>query len=294
MYGTRDRYVLVPVVKIQPGLLLHYTILDPPPSRKKTLQDLGARKSTARKMYTGLLSVSAKKKLIRAINLLVAISLPKKAIHFQSGKEFSFRVNFVTLTLPAPQADVTDKQLKEKCLKRWIEFWKDKRPGFAYVWRAERQGNGNLHFHLITNQYIHFKEIRESWNKTLSQFHFIDDFQKRYRHRCPNSTDVHAVRQIRNLGAYIAKYMSKGEGTAQPIEGKVWDCSSNLSSKDRCDFVPNNRELDVITALFRIQDLQHFETDHCIGVKMNESEMHRYLPLPWKKRYSEYLARVRG
>lgn len=294
MARSFNRFVVVPVVKIQPGLLLHYTILDPPPPRRQEERANRIRTAKANQLYTGLLSASAKKRLTKAVNLLVAIARPKKALHFQSKKEFTFRINFVTLTLPAPQAEISDRQLKEKCLKRWLEFWKDKLPGLSYVWRAERQENGNLHFHLITDQYIFFKDLRDTWNKSLSQFHFIDEFQRQHRHRHPNSTDVHAVRKIRDLGAYIAKYMSKGEGTAQPITGKVWDCSKNLKTKDKCDFIPSSEELERFGMIYGSGYLDTFSNEHCAGVKMSESEMHRYLPAEWKKRYSEYLERVRA
>ena len=282
------------MVKIQPGMVLAYSLLDPHPVREDARINQFHGNAVARTQYEGILSPSAKKKLIKAINLLVAIALPKKAIDFQSGKEFSFRVNFITLTLPAPQGSVKDKELKQIALKQWIEYWRDHKPGMSYVWRAERQENGNLHFHIITDRFIHYKEIRDTWNKRLSVWHFIDDFEKKHHHRFPNSTDVHSVQRIRNLGAYIAKYMSKKETTAQTIDGKVWDCSKNLKSKDNCSFPAGGRDLDAFERIYTAGGPDAFSTDFCGGVRMTEKQMHKHFPAEWCTEYSGYLQRIRG
>lgn len=289
-----DRYTVIPMVKVTPGMVLAYTVLDPPPRRSylELTDHHAVPPPTA--LYTGILSPSAKKKLIKAINLLVAIAEPKKAVHFETGKEFSFRVNFITLTLPAPQGSVTDKDLKQKALKQWLEYWKDQQPGMSYVWRAERQKNGNLHFHLVTDRYIHYKRIRETWNRCLAPTGLIDAFQAKHGHRHPNSTDVHAVKHVRNLGAYIAKYMSKTESKAQPIDGRVWDCSRNLKRKDACAFPASGRDNDQVQALMDAHPGAAFSTEHCGGVRLSEAEMEAELPPDWWHEYTAYLARVRA
>lgn len=291
---SNDRYTLIPFVKIQPGMIIAYQLLDPRPVVEYERKNVFHSNTEQAQPYTGLLTPTSKKKLIKAINLLVAISQPKRAIHFDSKKEFTFRVNFITLTLPAAQGTVQDKQLKQSALKQWLEYWKDKLPGFSYVWRAERQGNGNLHFHLITNRYIHFKDLRDSWNKRLEPFGFINAFEKANGHRYPNSTDVHAVKAIRNLGAYIAKYMSKTSESPDTIQGKVWDCSTNLKQKDQCAFPMSAADLDSFDRIFTSMPYDSFNTDFCGGVRMTEKEMRKLFPANWVKEYSSYLSRIRG
>lgn len=281
------------MVKVTPGLVLAYSVMDPP--FRRSALDITAHHAVQppTALYTGILSPSAKKKLIRAINLLVAIAEPKKAIHFETGKEFTFRVNFITLTLPAPQGSITDKELKQKCLKQWLEYWKDQLPGMSYVWRAERQKNGNLHFHLVSDRYLHYKRIRETWNRCLESTGLINRFEEKHGHRHPNSTDVHAVKHVRNLGAYIAKYMSKTESKAQPIQGRVWDCSKNLKRKDTCSFPASSTDHEQFAALMDAHPSAVFSTEHCGGVRLSESEMQRELPAPWLAEYQAYLARIK-
>lgn len=282
------------MVKVCPGMIIAYSILDPPPRRSPMEITVHGNAVPGGALYTGILTLTAKRRLIKAINLLVAIAQPKKAIHFESKKEFTFRVNFITLTLPAPQGQLSDKELKQKCLKQWIEHWKDRCPGMSYVWRAERQKNGNLHFHLVTDRYIHYKDLRDSWNRALGSTGLIDAFQAKNGHRHPNSTDVHAVKAIRNLGAYIAKYMSKTESKAQPIEGRVWDCSKNLKQKDACAFPASAGDLDTFQGLMDTHPTDAFTTEFCGGVRLTESQADAELPPLWQDEYRAYLARIRG
>lgn len=190
--------------------------------------------------YTGKLTTFSKKKLKRAIGLMVATALEKEAPNFKTGKTFKFKINFMTFTLPAAQEGIEDKEIKH-CLDNWIKRAKRKFNLRSYVWRAERQANGNLHFHMITDTYIHYESIRNDWNSCLRPLGLIDKFKTKHGHENPNSTDVHAVWKVKNLTQYFVKYMSKEhkEGEA-PIQGKIWDCSTNLKTKNNCELLLEN------------------------------------------------------
>lgn len=197
------------------------------------------------KQYTGQLTPYAKKKLTRAIQLMVASAKDKEAPNFKTGTTFKFKVNFITMTLPCPQGDVTDKELKKFALDNFIKRLKRKYGLQSYVWRAERQKNGNLHFHMITDCWMHYEKLRNDWNAVLNRFGFIDQFQSKHGHRNPNSTDIHAVWKVKNLTQYFVKYMSKDSPEQDTIEGKLWDCSANLKTKQNCefDFEPEVQEI---------------------------------------------------
>jgi len=220
--------------------------------------------------YSGMITAFSKKKLKRAIQLIVASSVWKEAPNFKTGKTFRFKVNFITLTLPCPQGEVTDKQIKKECLDNLIKRLKRKYKLNSYVWRAERQRNGNLHFHIITDCYIRYDHLRNDWNSVLNKFGYIDQFEKKHGHRNPNSTDIHSITNIKNLSQYFSKYMSKDELTQEAaknipfrnhsyklpveskkkiywkecktreqckIDGKVWDCSTNLKNPKNCEML---------------------------------------------------------
>ena len=119
----------------------------------------------------------------------------------------------------------------------------------TYIWKAEYQSNGQLHYHILTPSWIHYEKIRNDWNNTLEQHGFLSQWRKNYGQKVPNSTDIHAVYKLKNIEAYLMKYLSKKEkfiapdGAIEsfydendtkkndaPLEkkGKVWDCSMNL------------------------------------------------------------------
>jgi hypothetical protein len=282
--------------------------------------------TSAKSAYSGTMCSHAKKRLTKALNLLVAIARPKTAFNPKTGKRFNFRVNFITLTLPCAQRSVSDRDLKTKVFDPFIKSMKRKHGLRSYVWRAERQFNGNLHFHLTTDSFLPLSSIRDEWNRFLSRFHFINEFHSNHGHFTPNSTDVHSVHQIANIAAYMVKYMSKSDDDHlaeinakrvklgkppidpskhpfrridgqpewnQPIEGKVWDCSSNLKSKDSCVMESDSKSRDDLRHVVRHPNTTHVSTDHCFIVPVVKGRMEEVLPPRLKTMYQDYLNRIR-
>lgn len=245
------------------------------------------------KFYTGQMTDYAKKRLTRAINLLVSSAKTKTATHFKTGKEFKFKVNFITLTLPAPQKKVTDKELKKYGLDLFIKRMKRKYKLNSYVWRAERQKNGNLHFHIMSDTYIRFDCIQNDWNAVLQRWHFIDDFQKKHKHRHPNSTDIHSVQKIKNLAAYMVKYMSKQGNKNETIEGKLWDCSKNLKIKHNCELVFSKQEEQIWNEGLKQKGAKIITEELYSIIFLNERQMSKILKGRVLKSWLSYLRAVR-
>lgn len=259
-----------PVLQIRPNLLLAYDQIEwfIRPRRKDLESPMINFKGE--KTYQGLINSASAKRLKRAVNLLVAASEWKTAMNFHTGQEFKFKVNFITLTLPAAQGEITDKEIKKQVLDVWLKMARRRFKLRSYVWRAERQKNGNIHFHITSDTFIWHNEIRDTWNDRCERLGLITAFEKKNGHRNPNSTDVHSVNSIQNLAGYMVKYMSKGDYSPEklqhitalkfppgskahkraaaileqviinelyPMEGKVWDCSENLKQKIKCDML---------------------------------------------------------
>ena len=62
-------------------------------------------------------------------------------------------LNFLTLTLPAKQI-YSDQLVKRYCLNRFLRALKYIKPNINYIWRCEKQENGNIHFHVTLDKYI--------------------------------------------------------------------------------------------------------------------------------------------
>jgi len=225
-----------------PGYLLMYKSYDR--INKERLHDISKERSNTK----GELSQVSIRKIKHAINNLVLIS-EKKKYFTKNGDSFHFKLNFITLTLPALQAH-TDFELKA-LLNDWLKIWQAK--GLKnYVWKAEKQKNGNIHFHITSDFYINYQDIKESWNLCLKRIGYINKYREAQEnwHKSgfklrknsiryirgkkviwtreqqfkawqegkttnwskPNTTDVHSVKNIKNLSSYISEYMAKNKG----------------------------------------------------------------------------------
>ena len=141
-------------------------------------------------------------------------------------KKINKRFSFVTLTLSSQQ-EHDDKYIKRNMLGAFIQEIKRKESIINYLHCSEAQQNGNIHFHIILDKYIHHKTIRDIWNNIQDNHGYLDKFEIKHNHRNPNSTDVHALNKIHNIPAYLVKYFTKDE-KRRHIEGRLWGCSDNL------------------------------------------------------------------
>jgi hypothetical protein len=279
------------------------------------------------KQYTGVLTPFAKKKLKRAIGLMVASAVEKEAPNFKTGKTYKFKVNFLTFTLPAIAQGIEDKTIK-RCLDNWIKRAKRKHNLKSYVWRAERQANGNIHFHMVTDVWIHYEKIRDDWNAVLKETGLVEKYTqkhrgltfteylklypvnakvsrvgrlKSYEKGCatkweqPNSTDVHAVWKVKNLTQYFVKYMSKEHKEGEePIKGKVWDCSENLKTKENCWMLLEGRAAENFDYLAKKEDVERINDPLFTILFVSPEKWEQYLCKEVRDKWNEYLKRIRN
>lgn len=182
----------------------------------------------------GTISNNAKNRIETVVSWLVALAKNKQIDDFKTGKKFYFKINFITLTLPAEQQH-SDKQLLKECFQPWIDLMRKKHGLRNYVWKAETQVNGNIHWHITTDCYIHYEEVQRTWNMQLSKLGYIERFHDKHKHYNPHSTEIKAVRNVKKLANYMAKYMSKNRSFAKVgelhlIDGVVHEVPNNQIS----------------------------------------------------------------
>lgn len=264
------------------------------PSFSSDDHDGDTRFGFGQKQYTGLLTASSAKRLRKRIQLLIDQAVPEQRFNWNTGKFYTFRINFVTLTLSADQAEHSDKKIKSKCLRSFLRYCSKHHGLKSYVWRAELQKNGNIHFHLITDTWIHYRDIRHAWNLAQSKLDLIDRFEDKHRHRDPNSTDVHAVRSIDDLAAYMVKYMTKADEKDESIVGRLWDCSRNLKNTIAPFRITSPELMDMYGQLLYSRDLEMIELDYCTILKLPGHIEKSNVPDQIKTHYREYIDSVRG
>lgn len=188
----------------------------PKPDRADKMLSVGS--------YSGELKPAAIKRLRKAISLLIQCSPPRVIFNPVINKSHKFSIGFITLTV-ADQGRADEADVYKMCLAPWLK-WARYKGMTSYVWKAELQQRGAIHYHIATNTFMHYQLIRDKWNVYQKKAGFLDSYAKVNGHFRPNSTDVHSIHKVGNIEAYLTKYLVKDGGGK--IAGKTWDCSRNL------------------------------------------------------------------
>jgi len=209
--------------------------------------------------YNGYISKPTVKKIGHMVeNLIFGIEAFKKENKRIRGVS-QIQPTFITLTLSYGQIQ-NDKYIKRHMLMRFIDIIKEVKGVQNYIWRAEPQVNGNIHFHIVIDRFVKWQFIRETWNKIQSRHEYIDAFEQKHGHRDPNSTDIHGLQHVNNIAAYICKYMIKDK-PLRKIEGRIWGCSKNFHKV-------KNPRIEVCEHI--IQDLEELVTEGKVYKKVLE------------------------
>jgi hypothetical protein len=168
------------------------------------------------------MSKKAQNRIKNAVNWL-AMATPKKQVYNTKTKKVSFfQLGLITLTLPSKQIH-TDLQIKKEILQPFLDYCRKKWLLKNYIWRAETQANDNIHFHIIIDKFIHKKAINSVWNYMLKRLNYEGG---------KASTRIEQIKKVNDIGAYMAKYMSKNDKDRRPVIGKLWGTSESLSEKN--------------------------------------------------------------
>lgn len=143
---------------------------------------------------------------------------------------------FVTLSFIAPVAD----KIALRCLQNFIRSWRLKwGQSINYLWVAERQMNGNIHFHLLTSKFFDIQEENNRWTKVqynqglLGQSSGGEIYDKKFiwqaikngeLKKYLNPFDTKKVHDIAGVKTYITKYIIKpdaAKGGTMPYEFEI-------------------------------------------------------------------------
>ena len=138
-------------------------------------------------------------------------------------------LSFITLTVSDPQKKLSGKEAYQKLLSHFLAWMRRTKKINTYIWKAELQQNGQIHYHITTPAFINYQEICDKWNNLQRQAGLLNKYASEKGHYDANSTDIHSVRDVKDLSAYLIKYIAKQSQNQESLGGKVWDCSENLS-----------------------------------------------------------------
>lgn len=221
-----------PRLKIQPTHLTFYSLFT---GHKKYYQSVQKFTGAEVRAKQNGISKNTFKKMRKYINILIYTANWKTVWVKETNSYFRYKINFITLTLPSKQIH-TDKEII-KCLSNFLNKWQKRRNGLIYLWKAEVQDNGNIHFHITSNAFYHYKRLKEDWNNEIEKLGYVS----RSKSNNPNSTDVHSVNKIKNLAGYICGYIGKKDLYTKILKRYHKANDKYLNKNDRTEtLIPKN------------------------------------------------------
>lgn len=205
---SEDSFYIIPSFSLHPDELYIY-------GKKEWLKEPNTRsinslQNLINNQTHGKLSTKARQKAKRAIKYLLTQATTKKVYNPKFRTQFNFKVNFITLTLSSTQQHST-QVIKRVLLNQFFIEAKKKWGLENYVWRYEKQKNGNAHFHILSDKFIPWLELRETWNRIQNKLGYTAAYQQKYHKKSPNSTDIHSLKKVKNVYKYVTKYMTKAK-----------------------------------------------------------------------------------
>jgi hypothetical protein len=230
-------------------------------SGAKSARRMANMSKQQQQQYSGGMTSGARKRLAKAITIMTQAVKPKWVYNAVTLKYQYHTFSFLTLTIASPK-NITARQAYDNLLAPFLDWMRKTMQVKTYIWKAELQKRGQIHYHITTPAWIHHREIRNKWNALQRSAGLLDDYATEHGHFNPNSTDVHNTRNIRKMDQYLVKELAKSfaavnveainevnnlvaRGELEPsladekikeIEekkittiGKIWDCSNDLA-----------------------------------------------------------------
>lgn len=257
-----------------------------------------------KKTYTGKMCEGAKKRLRKALDQLIEISPLKYVDHPDSGEEMPYRLGFITLTIS--QHELVDINEAKRVLLAPFLQWMRRSHKCSYVWKAEFQQRGMVHFHITCNGFIHYREVRDKWNYLQKKNGYLSDYYRDFgQFKAPGSeydapsTDIQCVRHVGKMGSYMIKQVDKDINlmaeymkdcqNESSVEGKVWDCSFNLKKSKRFETVSDYEYVDELETMVEQGEVFKIVTDSCTIYSFRDKLPTIVLKEADLFRYKEYL-----
>jgi hypothetical protein len=218
----------VPYIKVNPRSTIQYQLLEDGNGNviRSNIDPLQEEKNLRNNTTQGFISSKARKRLADSVDWINELTEWRK-MHID-GMTVKYKLTFITLTLPSKQVNdkvwniaqkmllrdiennvpssksvinYVDDIIKKDCLNQFLTELRQLHGMKLYIWRAEAQKNGNIHFHIITDVGIHYMTVRSMWNRIIEKFGYVTEFSNdhnkltldEYRKKYPNKKKVKGI-----------------------------------------------------------------------------------------------------
>jgi hypothetical protein len=244
-------------LQVRPGKIVKYSFAE---FRSEKQKEIGEKLNNSNTVnYNGEISVAGQRRLKKKLEIwyegIKVFNSSKEHVIQHTKKEMVF----LTVTLPASQQH-SDLEIKREILKPFMRILREKFNTINYIWKAESQANGNIHFHIVIDVYIEKKIVTEIWNKCCESLSYVSRFEIKFNHRNPPSTEIHMVKDFRTAMIYFQKYIVKSS-EYRLIEGAVWKSSTNLKSLEYFECVSDSFKEIRLDKLLEKKEISCYSSD---------------------------------
>lgn len=167
------------------------------------------------------------KKFVVKVDVLYKLNKNKvrsKILAYANLKQSKRFMAFYSISFPKSLSDEFIRQIHNTALTRIRKY----RKNFSYIWVAERQKNGTLHFHMLTNQWLNIRVVNHIYAKAIQNVIKINNIENvKFEIKKYNGVDVKLVDSIQRLTKYLTKYLTKNN---ELFNGLCWNSDSSVSS----------------------------------------------------------------
>lgn len=144
-------------------------------------------------------------------------------VSYGEGKRMKFRQGFLTLTLPGV-ATADHKAIKNKVLDPFFTYCRNRMGLSDYVWTAELQDRGEIHFHAIINTFMDKDRVRAAWIRACENSGIVTMSSAGNK----PATEIEKCKSYNGSKSYAAKYLGKALRSGEII-GRIWSGSHGVT-----------------------------------------------------------------
>lgn len=197
---------------------------------------------------------------------------------------------FITLTLSSAQVK-TDNYIKRNMLSQFIDKLQYNHQIKNLFWRAEKQKNGNLHFHIITDKFIDYKQIRKYWNDIQEKEGYIDSYKYKTGKTDPPSTHVRSADSVKNFVDYVIKYSTKEDENGR-VEGRIYGMTDSLRKIRTFITSPDSNVYSEVDFMINKAKTKIITEEHATTILFDKMKITDFRHMQFVIEYKKYLIKT--
>lgn len=183
---------------------------------------------------------------------------------------------FFTISFPCQISDKIGYQV----FNTWLTRCRKECGLKTYIWIAERQKNGTLHFHMLTNNRMHIRVVNAFMYKALEtqiingnlnyplseieRYNGVDVDNLYYSKNRKNHKKAFTKEEAqRKLGRYVTKYVTKND---TKMDRLAWHCSRDVSALFTSQFFNEDEFFLFREAIYNEMIFKKIERDSFISI----------------------------